>query len=58
MKVLAPVREGERFLLTVQAMDDIGQRSQTQLEVNISPGPNIKPPFFSKLVYRVQVNKD
>lgn len=30
------MRAGERFVLTVQAMDDSGQRSQTQLEVSIN----------------------
>ena len=29
------MRAGERYLLTVQAMDDSGKRSQTQLEVSI-----------------------
>ena len=27
------------------------------LQVSISPGPNLKPPFFSKLLYRVQVSE-
>ena len=30
------MRAGERYVLTVQAMDDSGQRSQTQLEVSIN----------------------
>ena len=29
------MRAGERYVLTVQAMDNSGQRSQTQLEVSI-----------------------
>ena len=29
------MRAGERYVLTVQAMDDSGKRSQTQLEVSI-----------------------
>ena len=29
------MRAGERYVLTVQAMDDSGKRSQTQLEVSL-----------------------
>ena len=39
----------------VQATDSAGASSQTQLDVAVRPGPNIRPPFFTKLVYTAQV---
>ena len=57
LEVLEPVRAGERYSLTVQAMDDNGATSLTVLEVDVTPGPNIQPPFFNTLVYNIQVRE-
>ena len=55
LEVLEPVRAGEKYSLTVQARDDNGATSLTVLEVDVTPGPNIQPPFFNTLVYNIQV---
>ena len=44
-----------RVFTNVQATDSAGASSQTQLDVAVRPGPNIRPPFFTKLVYTAQV---
>ena len=45
-----------RVFTNVQATDSAGASSQTQLDVAVRPGPNIRPPFFTKLVYTAQVS--
>ena len=44
-----------RVFTNVQATDSAGASSQTQLDVAVRPGPNIRPPFFTKLVYTAKV---
>ncbi|XP_063705684.1 cadherin-99C [Culicoides brevitarsis] len=48
---------GEHYSLTVQASDIGGLSSQAIVEVTINPGPNTKPPVFSKSIYEVQVSE-
>ena len=57
LDVMSRVVAGERYSLTVQATDDNGATSQTIVEVDVSPGPNIKPPYFERLVYDIQVRE-
>lgn len=48
---------GEHYSITVQATD-IGQMStQTIVEVYVTPGPNIRPPKFTKSIYEVQISE-
>ncbi|XP_055318314.1 cadherin-99C isoform X2 [Sitodiplosis mosellana] len=48
---------GEHYSITVQATD-IGQlSSQTIVEVYVTPGPNLRPPKFTKPVYEVQISE-
>ena len=35
--------------------DEAGSSSSTRVEVNVSQGPNLRPPTFEKLVYDTQV---
>ena len=55
VEVMSRVVAGETYSLTVQATDNNGATSQTILEVDVTPGPNIKPPYFEKLVYDIEV---
>lgn len=48
---------GEHYSLTVQATDIGGLYSQAIVEVSVKPGPNTKPPKFTKPVYEVQVSE-
>lgn len=48
---------GEQYSLTVQAADIGGLNSQAIVEVTINPGPNTKPPIFSKSIYEVHVSE-
>ena len=57
LDVMSRVVAGQSYSLTVQATDDNGATSQTIVEVDISPGPNIKPPYFEKLVYDIEVRE-
>ena len=57
LEVLGVVRAGESYSLTVQARDNSGATSETILEVRVTPGPNIKPPFFDKFLYDVSVSE-
>lgn len=51
------VSSGEQYSLTVQATDAGGLQSQTIVEVMVTPGPNLRPPKFSKPVYEVQISE-
>ena len=55
VEVMSRVVAGETYSLTVQATDNNGATSQTILEVDVTPGPNLKPPYFEKLVYDIEV---
>ena len=57
VEVMSRVEAGESYRLTIQATDNNGATSQTILEVDVSPGPNIKPPYFEKIVYNIEVRK-
>lgn len=48
---------GEQFSITVQATDLGGLYSQAIVEVSVKPGPNTKPPKFTKPVYEVQASE-
>uniref|UniRef100_A0A336LX47 CSON004492 protein n=1 Tax=Culicoides sonorensis TaxID=179676 RepID=A0A336LX47_CULSO len=48
---------GEHYSLTVQASDIGGLNSQAIVEITVNPGPNTKPPIFSKSIYEVQVSE-
>lgn len=48
---------GEQYSITVQATDVGGLYSQAIVEVSVKPGPNTKPPKFTKPVYEVQVSE-
>ena len=58
VEVMSRVMAGETYSLTVQATDNDGATSQTILEVDVTPGPNIKPPYFEKLVYDIEVRTE
>ena len=58
VEVMSRVVAGETYSLTVQATDNNGATSQTILEVDVTPGPNIKPPYFEKLVYDIEVRTE
>lgn len=51
------VTAGEHYSITVQATDAGGLSSQSIVEVYVTPGPNIRPPKFSKLVYEVHISE-
>jgi protocadherin-15 len=55
VEVLASVSAGQSYSITLMATDASGASSQTILEVTVTPGPNVRPPYFDKLVYNVQV---
>lgn len=48
---------GEQYSITVQATDIGGLHSQAIVEVSVKPGPNTKPPKFTKPVYEAQVGE-
>ena len=54
-QVLETVLAGQSYSITIKATDASGSSSQTIVEVTVTPGPNIRPPYFEKLVYDVQV---
>lgn len=53
----ARVNSGEQYSITVQATDIGGLSSQTIIEVLVTPGPNLRPPKFTKPVYEVQISE-
>ena len=53
--MLETVLAGQSYSITIKATDASGSSSQTIVEVTVTPGPNIRPPYFEKLVYDVQV---
>ena len=56
-QVLETVLAGQSYSITIKATDASGSSSQTIVEVTVTPGPNIRPPYFEKLVYDVQVTQ-
>lgn len=48
---------GEQYSITVQATDIGGLYTQAIVEITVKPGPNTKPPKFTKPVYEVQVSE-
>ena len=56
--VLETVLAGQSYSITIKATDASGSSSQTIVEVTVTPGPNIRPPYFDKLVYDVQVTQN
>ena len=56
--MLETVLAGQSYSITIKATDASGSSSQTIVEVTVTPGPNIRPPYFDKLVYDVQVTKN
>ena len=38
------------------ATDASGASSQSILEVTVTSGPNVRPPYFDKLLYDVEVS--
>ena len=55
--MLETVLAGQSYSITIKATDASGSSSQTIVEVTVTPGPNIRPPYFDKLVYDVQVTQ-
>ena len=55
LEVLGAVQAGESYSITIIATDTGGASSQTILEVDVTPGPNIRAPYFDKNVYESQV---
>ena len=53
--MLETVLAGQSYSITIKATDASGSSSQTIVEVTVTPGPNIRPPYFDKLVYDVKV---
>lgn len=53
----ARVNSGEQYSITVQASDIGDLSSQTIIEVLVTPGPNVRPPKFTKPVYEVQISE-
>lgn len=53
----ARVNSGEQYSITVQASDIGGLSSQTIIEVLVTPGPNLRPPKFTRPVYEVQISE-
>ena len=47
---------GQSYSITIMATDGSGASSQTIVEVTVTPGPNVRPPYFDKRVYDVQVS--
>jgi protocadherin-15 len=47
----------EKLSVTVRATDGGGLYSDTILVVNVTAGPNTKPPLFSENIYEVRVNE-
>lgn len=48
---------GEHYSITVQATDTGSLSAQTIVEVYVTPGPNLRPPKFTKSVYEVQISE-
>lgn len=48
---------GEHYSITVQATDTGLLSSQTIVEVYVTPGPNLRPPKFTKPIYEVQISE-
>lgn len=48
---------GEHYSITLQATDTGGLSSQSIVEVYVTPGPNIRPPKFTKHIYEVQISE-
>lgn len=48
---------GEHYSITVQATDTGLLSSQTIVEVYVTPGPNLRPPKFTKSIYEVQISE-
>lgn len=48
---------GEHYSITVQATDAGLLSTQTIVEVYVTPGPNIRPPKFTKSIYEVQISE-
>jgi len=57
VEVLGRAVAGDSYSITIVAMDNSGATSQTILEVNVTPGPNVRPPYFDKIVYDVTVSE-
>jgi len=57
VEVLDRVLAGDSYSITIVAMDNSGATSQTILEVKVTPGPNVRPPYFDKMVYDVTVSE-
>ena len=55
VKVLSPVLARETFSIKIMETDQAGATSQTILEVEVTPGPNMRAPYFEKLAYDVEV---
>ncbi|XP_031622163.1 cadherin-99C isoform X2 [Contarinia nasturtii] len=48
---------GEHYSITIQATDTGLLSSQTIVEVYITPGPNLRPPKFTKPIYEVHISE-
>lgn len=48
---------GEHYSLTVQATDAGLLSAQTIIEIHVTPGPNIRPPKFTKPIYEVHISE-
>lgn len=48
---------GEQYSLTVQATDAGLLSTQTIIEIHVTPGPNIRPPKFTKPIYEVNISE-
>ena len=55
-QVLGNVLAGQSYSITIMATDASGASSQSILEVTVTSGPNVRPPYFDKLLYDVEVS--
>ena len=53
VSVIAPVRKGEHYSLTVAAFDEGGKFSRAVMEITIGPSPNLRGPVFNQFLYEV-----
>ncbi|TRY81062.1 hypothetical protein TCAL_04540 [Tigriopus californicus] len=57
VEVMAPVKTGERFSLSVAVVDKGGLSSEGVLEVRVNSGPNLRGPAFDQFLYEAKVSE-
>lgn len=57
VEVMAPVKAGERYSLSVAVVDKGGLSSEGVLEVRVNSGPNLRGPVFDQFLYEAKVSE-